>query len=162
MLRSVGPEKLSGIRLFVRSKSSEPTPGADAVTLYEPAVALALAVTDATPSDPMVAAGGESSAEAPLLGAAKAITPPATGSTEFLALIVTARGLGNGNSSVVDCGVLPATRVRTNPWLWNAPMSGLGESSGSPRWSDVIPLACVPAPIAGLPGRRAMVSVGPP
>ena len=46
-------------------------------------------------------------------------------------------------------------------WLWKAPMSG-GEASGSPRWSVVMPLTAVPAPMAGLPGKRAMVSVGPP
>ena len=33
---------------------------------------------------------------------------------------------------------------------------------GSPRWSVVIPATAVPAPMAGLPGRRAMVWVGPP
>ena len=40
-------------------------------------------------------------------------------------------------------------------------MSG-GESSGSPRWSVVTPVTAVPAPMAGLPGSRAMVWVGPP
>ena len=39
----------------MRSKSSEPaTPVTEAVTVYEPAVALAVAVTEATPLDPMV------------------------------------------------------------------------------------------------------------
>ena len=52
--------------------------------------------------------------------------------------------------------------VRVNPWLWNAPMSGLGLSSGSPRWSVVTPLTAVPAPMAALPGSRARVWVGPP
>ena len=147
----------------MRSKSSEPaTPVTEAVTVYEPAVALAVAVTEATPLDPMVTSLAESCAEAPELGTAKATTPPATGSTELLAVTVRARGLGNAVSSVVDCGVLPATSAMVNPWLWNAPMSGLGESSGSPRWSDVIPLTSVPAPMAGLPGKRAMVSVCPP
>ena len=45
--------------------------------------------------------------------------------------------------------------------VWKAPMSG-GESSGTPRWSVVTPLTAVPLPMAGLPGRRAMVWVGPP
>ncbi len=48
-------------------------------------------------------------------------------------------------------------------------MSGMGVSSGSPRWSVVIGVspgptssAALPAPMAGLPGKRAIVSVGPP
>ena len=28
--------------------------------------------------------------------------------------------------------------MSVEPWVWKAPMSGLGESSGSPRWSVVI------------------------
>ena len=54
----------------------------------------------------------------------------------------------------------PATGVTVKPWLWKAPMS-IGLSSGNPRWSVVMPLP-VPAPIAGSPGNRGMVSVGPP
>ena len=67
--------------------------------MYEPAVALAVAVTEATPLDPMVTSSAESCAEAPELGAAKVTTPPATGSTGLLAVTVTARGLGNAVSS---------------------------------------------------------------
>ena len=63
-------------------------------------------------------------------------------------MTVTARGLRNALSSVVDCGVLPAASMTLNPWLWKAPMSGLGES-GSPRSSDVIPLTTVPSPMEG-------------
>ena len=32
----------------------------------------------------------------------------------------------------------------------------------APRWSVVTPLSAVPAPMAALPGKSAMVSVGPP
>src|SRR5262245_54236260 len=45
--------------------------------------------------------------------------------------------------------------------VWNAPISG-GESNGEPRWSVVTPRTAEPLPIAGLPGSRAMVGVGPP
>ncbi len=42
-------------------------------------------------------------------------------------------------------------------------MSGPGESSAKPRSSVVGRLLLeVPAPMAGLPGSKAMVSIGPP
>jgi hypothetical protein len=37
---------------------------------------------------------------------------------ESLATTVTARALAKGVPVAVDCGVLPATVVRVNPWLW--------------------------------------------
>ena len=122
----------------------------------------ASAVTDATPLDPMVAVVAERFAEAPLEGAVKVTTPPATGSTGFLAVTVKARGLVKSVSTVADCGVLPVTAETVNPWLWKAPTSGWGESRGSPRWSVVTPATAMPAPMAGLPGRRGTVWVGPP
>ena len=48
------------------------------------------------------------------------------------------------------------------PWLWNAPTSGLGLSIAKSRWSVVTPFMGVPMPMAGLPGSKAKVSVGPP
>ncbi len=72
-------------------------------------------------------------AEAPPEGAVNAITPPATGSTAFLAVTVTASGLANAAPGAADCGESPGTTVNWNPWLWKAPMSGSGESRGSPR-----------------------------
>ncbi len=104
----------------------------------------------------------ESVAEAPLAGAVKVKTPPATGSTEFFAVTVTARGLAKAVSVPADCGMVPAAGASVNPWLWKAPMSAFRESRGSPRWSVVRPVTAVPAPRAGLPGSRAMVWVGPP
>ena len=86
--------------------------------------------------------GGGERRRRPAAGGAKVKTPPATGSTGLLAATVTASGLANAVPVAVDCGVLPATGVSVNPWLWKAPMSGLGESSGSPRWSVVIGWWC--------------------
>ena len=57
-------------------------------------------------------------------------TPPATGSTAFLAATVTASGLPKESPVATLCGVLPMSAARMNPWLWNAPMSGWGESKG--------------------------------
>ena len=39
---------------------------------------------------------------------------------------------------------------------------GVEVGRDAPRWSVVMPLTAVPAPMAALPGRRAMVWVGPP
>ena len=53
-------------------------------------------------------------------------------------------------------------RVDDEPgWVWKAPMSGRASRARSRagRWSA--PMA-VPWPMAGLPGSRAMVWVGPP
>ena len=62
----------------------------------------------------------------------------------------------------VDCGVLPAMGVRVKPWLWKAPMSG----SGGVQWLAALvggdAETAMPAPMAGLPGSKAMVWVGPP
>ena len=109
--------------MLVRSKVTGPAaPAAEAVTVYWPASTLALAVTLASlPVMPAVAA--ESVAEAPVFGAAKLTTPPATGSTGSLAVTVTASGLPNVEPAAVDCGVLSATEARVKPALWKAPMS---------------------------------------
>ena len=119
-------------------------------------------MTDAILSEPMLAVAAESVAERSLAGAVNVKMPPATGSTGLLAATLTARGFANAVPVAVDCGVLPGMGVSVKPWLWKAPMSGLGESSGSPRWSLVTPVTAMPAPKAGLPGSRAMVWVGPP
>ncbi len=103
------------------------------MTTYPPAVPLAVAVIAAVPPLPIVAVPLERTAEAPLEGALKLIMPPATGSIGFLAVTVTASAFLNAWPVGADCGVLPVTGVSVNPWLWNAPMSGFGESSGSPR-----------------------------
>src|SRR5215468_8841216 len=126
-------------------------------------VKLAVAVTLAWPLVWMVAVESERFADAPpaLALAAKLTTPPATGSMGLLAVTVTASGLVKVAPAVADWGVLPATGVMVKPWLWKAPISGW-EARGSPRWSVVMPLTAVPAPMAALPGRRAMVRVGPP
>ena len=105
---AVRPEKPSGMRLLVRSKSSEPaTPVTEAVTVYEPAVALAVAVTEATPLDPVVTSWAESCAEAPELGTAK--VDNATG--HRLDGVVGRHGDGQG---IGKCGLI-------HRGLWRAP-----------------------------------------
>ena len=122
---------------------------------------LDVALTWATPSVPMIADVPERFAEAPVGPEVtlKVTTPPATGSTGLLAVTVTARG--KVASIAALCAVLPPSGSMVNPWLWKAPMS-TDAPIGSPRWSVVIPWIDVPAPMAGLPGKRAMVRVGPP
>ena len=94
--------------------------------------------------------------------ATKLTTPPSTGSTGLLAVTVTASGLANGVPMSDVCGVLPGTGVRVKPWLSKAPMS-TAPTRPSPRWSVAgTPAPLVPASMAGLPGSRAMVWVGPP
>ncbi len=64
--------------------------------------------------------------------------------------------------------VRPAAVVTTVPefdsttrLVWKAPMSTVVPRI-RPRWSVVTPATLVPAPMAGLPGSKAMVWVGPP
>lgn len=97
------------------------------------------------------------------------MTPPATGSAEFLAVTVTASGLAKAVPVRACCPVPPVTSVMANPWLWKAPISGLlGKSRGWLRWSLVICVlvpgksATAPAWRAGLPGSNGIVGVGPP
>ena len=125
-------------------------------------MALAVAVTDALPLEPRIIVVAKSFAEGPPGGGGERRNTPG----QRLAGIVGRDGDGQGLTKAVpgavDCGVLPATGVTVKPWLWKAPISGLGESRGSPRWSVVTPATATPAPNAGLPGSRAMVWVGPP
>ena len=101
-------------------------------------------------------------AEAPEDGAVNVTMPPATGSSGLLAVTMTASGLAKAVPSVVCWGVLPATVVRVNPWLWKAPMSGGRVERLAALVGGDAGRSAVPAPMAGLPGSRAMVSVGPP
>ena len=141
--------------------------------MYWPPMALAVAVTLAWPLLPMVTGLVVLRlAEAPLAGAEKVTIPPATGSRGLLAVTMTAKGLAKGELTGVPCGVLPVTGVKVNPWLSKAPMSTVPlttRGKPAPRWSVVsgLPLAStasalLPASMAGLPGSRAMVCVGPP
>ena len=118
-------------------------------------------MTDATPLLPIVAVSLESVAEAPLDGAANEITPPATGSCGSLAVTLTLNGLVKAVLIIADCGVPPLTRVSVNPWLWKAPMSSGAGSSDAALVGGHAGTA-VPVPMAALPGRSAMVWVGPP
>jgi hypothetical protein len=55
-------------------------PVADAATLYEPPVPLAVADTEATPSAPITAVPEDNVADAPESGLVNVKTPPSTGS----------------------------------------------------------------------------------
>src|SRR5262245_39403742 len=123
---------------------------------------LAVALTDAVPPA-MTTVAAERVAEAPLAAglAANLITPPFTGSTGLLAFTVTASALANAAPTLALCGVLPATVVRLKPWLSKAPIS-TAPTRPLPRWSVAGAPVETPALMAGLPGNRAMVFVGPP
>ena len=137
-------------------------PFAEADTAYVPAVLLPLAVVLAVPLPLRVAAAVPSAADAPPLGAANVTTPPATGSTGFFAVTVTANGAANADPATADCP-LPLLTASVNPPLSNAPMSGV-LGSVLPRWSVVMVAAtpkgplgvlnAAPAAMAGLAGQQ--------
>ena len=80
-------------------------------------------------------------------------------------MTVTTSGAGKAASTPVDWP-LPDVTAMVNPLDSKAPMSTVPLTMRDrPRWSVVTPLgmrALLPASMAGLPGRRAMVWVGPP
>ena len=105
-------------------------------------------------------------ADAPLGGGVNPTRPPATGSLGFLAVTVTTRrDDGKAVSTPVDWP-LPEVTAIVNPLDSKAPMSTtVLTMRGRPRWSVVTPAgmrALLPAPMAWLPGSKAMVCVGPP
>ena len=126
MLWSGVTDKVSPARLLRRKWTGGAAPAETAKTPNVPVEEPALAVTWADPPGPMVADVAEMVPVAPFEAAERlnVNTPPATGSTGFLAVTVTARGLLNWLPKKTPCGVLPATAARVNPWLWKAPMSG--------------------------------------
>src|SRR5208337_1462030 len=132
-----------------------------------PAEALAVGVVLAVPSAAIVAGLTLSGAEAPLVGAVNVTWPPATGSNDLLAVTVTTRGLAKGSVMLADCP-LPEVTAMVNPLDSKAPMSTVPPTilgKPGPRWSVVRPAGMrllSPALMAGLPGNRAMVCVGPP
>ena len=100
-----------------------------------PTIALAVAVTLAWPSDPMVAVAAERFADAPpAFGlTVKLTTPPATGSTGSFAVTMTARALAKLLLIVVDCGVLPATVVHGEALALEGADVGRGSSRAARR-----------------------------
>ena len=83
---------------------------------------LAVAVTLAVPVAPMVAGLPLRVADAPLAGGVKVTRPPATGSTELLAVTVTTSGAGKAVSTPADWP-LPEVTAMVNPLDSKAPMS---------------------------------------
>jgi hypothetical protein len=76
-------------------------------------------------------------------------------------MTVTTSGAGKAVSTPVHWP-LPEVTVMVNPLDSKVPMSVAPDvGRGAPRWSVVTPLPAVPAPMAALPGKSAMVSVGP-
>ena len=102
-------------------------------------------------------------ADAPLAGGVNVTRPPATGSIGLLAVTVTTSGAGN-----TPPGCLAASRGDGDgepARLEGADVHRAVDDAANPRWSVVTPLgmsALLPASMAGLPGKRAMVWVGPP
>ena len=126
---------------------------------------LAVAVTLAVPVALMVAGLPLRIADAPLAGGVNVTRPPATGSLGLLAVTVATSGFGKAVSTPVDWP-LPEVTAMVNPLDSKAPMSTtVLTMRGRPRWSVVTPAgmrALLPASMAGLPGSRAIVWVGPP
>ena len=96
--------------------------------------------------------------------ATKVTTPPSTGSTGLLAVTVTASGLANAVPMFAVCGVLPATAVKCEALALEGADVDAADAgrSRAGRWRGCPRSMALPASIAGLPGSRAMVWVGPP
>jgi hypothetical protein len=77
-----------------------------------------------------------------------------------LAVTVTTSGAAKAVAMSVDWP-LPEVTAMVKPWLSKAPMS-TASTRPWPRSSKAGAPVLVPALIAGLPGRRGMVCVGPP
>src|SRR5262245_38943219 len=99
-------------------------------------------------------------ADAPPAGAVNVTLPPATGSLGLLAVTVATSGAAKAVDTFVDCP-LPDVTAMVNPWLSKAPMSA-APTRPKPRWSVAGAPVLVPVSMAGLPGNRAIVWVGPP
>src|SRR5438874_8710110 len=121
---------------------------------------LAVAVALAVPVGLMDAGLPLMDADAPLAGGVNVTSPPATGSLGLLAVTVTTNGAEKAWDRSVDWP-LPEVTAMVNPWLSKAPMS-TGPTRPNPRWSVAEAPVLVPASMAGLPGSRAIVWVGPP
>src|SRR5262245_19729590 len=108
----------------------------------------------------MVAGLPSSDADAPLDGGVNVTRPPATGSAALLALTFTSSGAAKAVDTFVDWP-LPELMATVNPLASKAPMS-TAPTRPTPRWSLLSAPVEVPASMAGLPGNRAIVLVGPP
>ena len=92
--------------VLVRAKVAEEAPEALATTLYEPIVALAVAVTLAIPEALVTAVAAESAALAPVAGPAKVTVTPLTGLFPA-SRTVTRRGVVKAVPNTADWGVPP-------------------------------------------------------
>ncbi len=126
---------------------------------------LAVAVTLTVPSAMIVAGLSVRVADAPLCGGVNVTRPPATGSIGLLAVTVATSGFENAVKMPVDWP-LPEVTAMVNRLDSKAPMSTTPPTTrGRPRWSVVTPAgisSLLPESMAGLPGSRAIVWVGPP
>jgi hypothetical protein len=97
--------------VFVSEKlADDETPATVAVTVYEPAVAVAVAVTDATPLEPVVAVVEPSDALAAPEGAAKVTVTPETG-LPFASSTVAESDAPNAVLTVADCDAPPVAAI---------------------------------------------------
>jgi hypothetical protein len=97
--------------VFVSEKlADDETPETDAVTVYEPAVAVAVAATDATPFEPVVAVVAPSVAEAAPEGAENVTVTPDTG-LPFASSTVAESDAPNAVPTVVDCDAPPVAAM---------------------------------------------------
>ena len=128
---------------------------------------LAVAVTWAEPSAPMVAVPADRVAAAPSAGlTVNVTTPPATGSAGLLAVTVTASGLAKAVAG--RRGLRRAAGDRRQGESLALEGADVDRAAHDPRLAALVggdaggirPL--LPASMAGLPGSRAMVGVGPP
>ena len=103
---------------------------------------------------PIVSVLLERVAGVPAAGVLNEMTPPATGSSGLFAVTVTISGFAKAVPVAAVCDVLPAIGTSVNPWLWKAPMSGWRRIRGIPRWSVVMPLTGVPAPMRQAAGQE--------
>lgn len=101
--------------VLVRAKVADGAPAALAITLYEPMVEFAVAVTLAIPEALVAAVAAESAALAPVAGAAKVTVTPLTGLFPA-SRTVTRSGVVKVVLNTADCGVPPlANTVEAAP-----------------------------------------------
>src|SRR5687767_2984325 len=105
-----GPAVHVGTAMFCSAKDTLPaTPGVAAVTVYDPAVALAVAEADAMPSGPVTGLTGEMVALAPA-GAVKVTVAPWNGLPIWFRTL-TRSGCGKAVPAFVACGVPSTTSI---------------------------------------------------
>ena len=157
----VSPEKLGVTWLVNWNGVVKPVP-AEAVAVYVPAIALAVAVTLAWPLVPVTAEPALSEALAPDDGAVKSIVAPGSGA---LAKSSVKDDDQRASERLADHRALRASRDEGQGValdLEGADVDGAGSRARRAALVGGEAARPSPAPMAALPGKRAMVWVGPP